>query len=131
MDEAVRKYYRRLMETRFEHEGSLENASIFVESTGENVGLCAAENDFMRLYVNVANNSIDDIKYIPEFCTWLSTRRWWFQVFPHFPCKKFLAHEGLNENRQGHSVLCTHGRTLALASSRNLRNFCIEEVLVS
>ncbi|MDD5206648.1 MAG: iron-sulfur cluster assembly scaffold protein [Desulfobacterales bacterium] len=64
MDEAVRKYYRRLMETHFEHEGKFEDASIFVETAGGNTGLCAAEDDFMRLYVNVVNNSIYDIKYL-------------------------------------------------------------------
>ena len=63
MDEAVIKYYRRLLKTRFEHAGSLENASIFVDTIGEKVSLCGSGGDFMQLYIRVANNTIDDIKY--------------------------------------------------------------------
>ncbi|MFZ7111814.1 MAG: iron-sulfur cluster assembly scaffold protein [Desulfatiglandales bacterium] len=63
MDEAARKYYRRLIMTGFEHAGLLKNASIFVETSGENTALCAREDDYMRLYINVVNNYIDDIKY--------------------------------------------------------------------
>jgi NifU-like protein involved in Fe-S cluster formation len=64
MDEAVIKYYRKLLRTRFEHSGSFENASIFLDSVGEKVLICGSTGDFMQLYINVVNDKIDDIKYM-------------------------------------------------------------------
>jgi NifU-like protein involved in Fe-S cluster formation len=64
MDEAVIKFYRKLLRTQFEHAGSLENASIFLDSVGEKVLICGSTGDFMQLYINVINNTIDNIKYM-------------------------------------------------------------------
>jgi len=64
MDEAVVKYYRKLLKTSFEHAGSFENPSIFLDTIGENVSICTHTSDFIHLYVNVVNNKIDDIKYM-------------------------------------------------------------------
>jgi NifU-like protein involved in Fe-S cluster formation len=64
MDEAVIKFYRKLLRTQFEHAGSLENASIFLDSVGEKVLICGSTGDFMQLYINVVNDRIDNIKYV-------------------------------------------------------------------
>ena len=64
MDEAVIKYYRKLLRTRFEYAGSFENPSIFLDTVGEKVRICNHTSDFMHLYINVVNNIIDDIKYM-------------------------------------------------------------------
>ena len=40
MEEAVIKYYRRLLKNDFENAGSFENASIFVEAVGERMIHC-------------------------------------------------------------------------------------------
>jgi NifU-like protein involved in Fe-S cluster formation len=64
MDEAVIKYYRKLLRTGFEHSGSLENPSIFLDNAGEKVLVCGSTGDFMQLYVNIVNNRIDNIKYL-------------------------------------------------------------------
>ena len=64
MDEAVIKYYRRLLKTDFENAGSFENASIFVEAIGEKMIHCGNTGNYMQLYLNVINNRIDDIKYL-------------------------------------------------------------------
>ena len=64
MDEAVIKFYRKLLRSGFEHSGSLENASIFLDSVGEKVLICGSTGDFMQLYINVVNNTIDNIKYM-------------------------------------------------------------------
>jgi len=68
MDEVVATYYRRLMKIRFEHFGSLVRPTIFLDSTGEMIYLCGTGNEFMQLYMNVAENRITDIKY-SCFCT--------------------------------------------------------------
>jgi NifU-like protein involved in Fe-S cluster formation len=64
MDEAVIKYYRKLLRTGFEHSGSFENPSIFLDNAGEKILVCGSTGDFMQLYVNVVNNRIDNIKYM-------------------------------------------------------------------
>ena len=63
MDEAIIKYYRGLLGTQFEHAGSLENPSIFIDTVGKNVSLCGNSGDFMQIYIKVDNNVIEDIKY--------------------------------------------------------------------
>ena len=64
MDEAVVKYYRKLLRTRFEYAGSFENPSIYLDSIVSKMRICNHTADFMRLYVNVVNDTIDDIKYM-------------------------------------------------------------------
>ena len=64
MDEAVIKYYRKLLKTGFEHSGSIEKASIFLDNTGEKVLICGSTGDYMQLYVNVVNDKIEDITYM-------------------------------------------------------------------
>ena len=64
MDEAVIKFYRKLLRSGFEHSGSLENALIFLDSVGEKVLICGSTGDFMQLYINVVNDRIDNIRYM-------------------------------------------------------------------
>jgi NifU-like protein involved in Fe-S cluster formation len=65
MDEAVIKYYRKLLRSDFEHCGSLENPTIFLDSVGEKIQICSqAGNNYIHLYVNIHHNVIEDIKYL-------------------------------------------------------------------
>jgi NifU-like protein involved in Fe-S cluster formation len=64
VEEAVIKYYRRLLKTDFENAGSLENASICIEAIGEKMIHCGNTGNYMQLYLNVAGNRIEDIKYL-------------------------------------------------------------------
>jgi NifU-like protein involved in Fe-S cluster formation len=64
VDEAVIKYYRRLLKTDFENSGSIEDASIFVEAIGERMIHCGNTGNYMQLYINVAGHRIDDMKYL-------------------------------------------------------------------
>lgn len=64
MDEAVIKYYRKLLRTHFEHAGSFENPSIFLDTVGEKVSICSQTSDFIHLYINVVDNKIYDIQYM-------------------------------------------------------------------
>jgi NifU-like protein involved in Fe-S cluster formation len=64
VDEAVIKYYRHLLRTSFEHAGSLDDASIFVEAVGEKMIHCGNTGNYMQLYINIAGNTISDIKYL-------------------------------------------------------------------
>jgi NifU-like protein involved in Fe-S cluster formation len=65
VDEVVIKYYRKLLKTGFEHAGSLENPSIFLDSVGEKIRICAMSvNNYMHLYINIRSGVIEDIKYL-------------------------------------------------------------------
>jgi NifU-like protein involved in Fe-S cluster formation len=64
MDYAVIQYYRRLLKTGFEHAGSFENASMLLDATGDRAINCGETDSFMRLYIQVAANAIEDIKYM-------------------------------------------------------------------
>ena len=63
MDEAVIKFYRKLLSTRFEYAGSFEHASIFLDTADEKLSICGTASDFMQLSVNIIDDKIDDIKY--------------------------------------------------------------------
>lgn len=65
MDEAVIKYYRKLLRYGFEHTGSIENPTIFLDSIGENIPICAqVAMSYMHLYINIRDGTIEDIKYL-------------------------------------------------------------------
>lgn len=64
MDEAVIKYYRRLLRDGFEHAGSLQHPSIFLDSIGEGIRVCGRATGHMHIFINVSNKTIDDIKYL-------------------------------------------------------------------
>jgi NifU-like protein involved in Fe-S cluster formation len=65
MDEAVIKYYRRMLRGSFEHTGSLDSPTIFLDSIGENIRVCGAiASNYLHLYINVTNGTIDEVKYL-------------------------------------------------------------------
>jgi NifU-like protein involved in Fe-S cluster formation len=65
MDELVVKYYRRMCKTGFEHTGSLENPSIFLDTVGERIRICShVGHAYIHIYINIRDGIIDDIKYL-------------------------------------------------------------------
>jgi hypothetical protein len=78
MNEAVLKYYRRLLRNGFEYTGSIENPSIFLDSIGENLPICGKiGRDYLHLYINISDGTIDDIKYL---CTCEPTANVVFEI---------------------------------------------------
>jgi len=65
VDELVVKYYRRLCKNGFEHAGSLENPSVFLDTVGEKIRICShVSHAYMHIYINIRNGIIDDVKYL-------------------------------------------------------------------
>jgi NifU-like protein involved in Fe-S cluster formation len=64
MDEAVIQYYRRLLKTGFEHAGSLENSSIFLDTVRQNIPICGQASDYLQIFIQVNDGVIDDIRYL-------------------------------------------------------------------
>ena len=62
MDEGVIKYYRKLLRTGFEHAGSFDNPSVFLDSAGE--GRVCGAHEYMHIFINVSNGRINEIKYL-------------------------------------------------------------------
>ena len=63
MDEAVIKYYRKLLKTGFENAGSFEKPSVFIESVGDG-RVCGHAGDYVHIFINIINDRIDGIKYV-------------------------------------------------------------------
>jgi NifU-like protein involved in Fe-S cluster formation len=65
MDEAIIKYYRKLLRNGFEYTGSFENPAIFLDSVGENIPICGhIGRDYMHLFINIHEDRIEDVKYL-------------------------------------------------------------------
>lgn len=64
MDEAVLRYYRRLLKTGFENAGSFDNPSIFLDYDNTRGALCGKTGNSFHLYINIHDDIIDDIKYL-------------------------------------------------------------------
>jgi hypothetical protein len=64
MDNAVIKYYKMLLKTGFERAGTLDNPSIVPEYDKTKGALCGKTGDSLRLYINIYDDMIDDIKYL-------------------------------------------------------------------
>lgn len=64
MDEAVIKYYRRLLREGFEHVGSFQNPSIYLNPVDSGIPFCGHPSDYLRVYIRVNDNRIDDVKYL-------------------------------------------------------------------
>jgi NifU-like protein involved in Fe-S cluster formation len=64
MDEAVIKYYRKLLTVNFEYSGSLEKPSIFIKTGGRNLPICGGIGDHLEIYIKVENGIVSEIKYL-------------------------------------------------------------------
>jgi len=63
VDEAVIKYYRKLLRTGFEYAGSFDNPSVFLETVGDG-RICGRAGDYMHIFIKITNGRIDGIKYL-------------------------------------------------------------------
>lgn len=63
MDQNLITYYRTLLDSGFHYSGYLDNPSVTLENFGEVSPVCGNPDDYMRLYIRVTDNVIDDIKY--------------------------------------------------------------------
>ena len=65
MDQAVIKYYRRLLRTGFENAGTIENPTILLDPVAEgNRRICGRPADYLKIFINIRNGSIETIKYL-------------------------------------------------------------------
>ncbi len=78
MDEAVVKFYRKLLREGFEHAGSCENPSIFLDSVTERIPVCGqVGRDYLHLFIKIQDGKIADIKYL---CTCDPTANVTFEI---------------------------------------------------
>ena len=65
MDEVVSEKYRKLLETGFEHAGSFDNPTMFVDTKAEGITICGkGPGEYINIYINVSDRVITDIKYL-------------------------------------------------------------------
>jgi NifU-like protein involved in Fe-S cluster formation len=58
MDQAVVRYYRRLLKEEFPNAGALDCPSVFVEAVGEKLIDCGNTGNYMELYLRVTDGRI-------------------------------------------------------------------------
>lgn len=65
MDEIVAERYRQLMQTGFEHAGSIDNPTLFIDTKAEGISICGqAGRDYMNIYIKLSDGVISEIKYL-------------------------------------------------------------------
>lgn len=65
LDETVIKHYRKLLREGFEHAGSLENPSIFLNTIGEKIRVCGmSPRNFINIYIDIDGGVVKDIRYL-------------------------------------------------------------------
>lgn len=65
MDQAVIKYYRKLLTAGFKNAGSIENPSIFLDPVSEGIRrICGSPTDYLNIFINIRDCTIDTIKYL-------------------------------------------------------------------
>ncbi len=65
MDEVVVKYYRKIIREGCKNTGSFENPSIFLDSVGEKMSICAKmARSYIKLFIDVKNDTVKEIKYL-------------------------------------------------------------------
>jgi NifU-like protein involved in Fe-S cluster formation len=64
MDEAIIKYYRRLLKEDFPNAGALDAPSVFAEAIGQKMIDCGNTGNYMQLYLQVADRRITAITYL-------------------------------------------------------------------
>jgi len=69
MDAITIKRYRQLLKGGFKYSGTLENPTVYLNSQGERLRICAhAVHNYIYLYLNISGEMIEDIKYLCQ-CT--------------------------------------------------------------
>ncbi len=65
MDEVVAERYRQLLQKGFEHAGSLDNPTMFIDTKAEGISICGQANrDYMNIYIKLDGGVITEIKYL-------------------------------------------------------------------
>ena len=65
MDELVVKAYRKLCREGFVHTGEIKNPSIFLDTVGEKIRVCAhITHAYIHIYIKVKKDTIENIKYL-------------------------------------------------------------------
>lgn len=65
MDEIVAERYRQLMRAGFEHAGSFDDPTMFIDTKAEGISICGqAGRDYMNIYIKTSGSVIKEIKYL-------------------------------------------------------------------
>jgi len=65
MDQAVIRYYRRLLRGGFAFAGTIERPSIFLDPVAEGERrICGRSSDYMKIFIDIRSNVIVEMKYL-------------------------------------------------------------------
>ena len=64
MDEKVIQFYRKITREGYQYSGTIDNPSIFLDSSGEKIPLCSKSVDsYVNIYIKIEDDIVDDVKY--------------------------------------------------------------------
>jgi len=64
MDEKVIQFYRKITREGYQYSGSIDNPSIFLDSSGEKIPLCSkAVDSYVNIYIKIIDDIIVEVKY--------------------------------------------------------------------
>ena len=64
MDNKVIQFYRKITREGYQHSGTIENPSIFLDSSGEKIPLCSKSVDsYVNIYIKIKDDFIEEVKY--------------------------------------------------------------------
>lgn len=64
MDDKVIQFYRKITREGYQYSGTIDNPSIFLDSSGEKIPLCSKSVDsYVNIYIKIKDNVVDIVKY--------------------------------------------------------------------
>jgi len=65
MDQAVIRYYRRLLRSGFTHAGTMDEPSVFLDPVAEGERrICGRPADYMKIYIEIRSDRVEEMKYL-------------------------------------------------------------------
>jgi NifU-like protein involved in Fe-S cluster formation len=64
MDEAVIRFYRRMLVENFPNAGEINHPSIFLEAVGQKMIDCGNTGNYMQIYLQVVDEKITELRYL-------------------------------------------------------------------
>jgi hypothetical protein len=65
MEEAIIRYYRRLMKEGFKYAGKMENPDIFVDAVSEGLTICdQVSSNSLQLFIRVRGDVFETVRYL-------------------------------------------------------------------
>lgn len=64
MDDKAIQFYRKITREGYQYSGTIDNPSIFLDSSGEKIPLCSKSVDsYVNIYIKIHGDVLEEVKY--------------------------------------------------------------------